>query len=227
MSIFKTLVLFMTCVYSSITYAEFKIISRTEWGAKEAQSVRLKKVNELDYNIVTLHFVTGSEYAPCGEKVIQDFQKKMMDLSQTADVPFQFLIDSCGNIYQGQELNTLPFHSGSTMEYKNQKNLSLNPNFKNIGIVLLGQSSSQVSIPQQAASVWLIEQLHNQYDIESLLNIESLKNQIQLCQYSYVASDFNRSVISQEQKDAFRKISLFHREIMQIDQSASFCSNTY
>jgi hypothetical protein len=143
------------------------------------------------------------------------------------DVPFQFLIDSCGNIYQGQELNWLPLHAGSTLEFQQQMILSMNPNFKNIGIALLSRSASQISTAQQAAAVWLIDTLRGQFSIQSLLDIEQLKKSMELCDSHYIANSFIKTTNSLEQNEAAKKIQKFFKDVVQLGRHNSFCASTY
>lgn len=213
--------------FSVSSFAEFKIISRADWNAEAAQTARMKSVDPQAYNAVTLQFPVGAELSTCDSATILKYQKKLMTEQNLPDVPFQFLIDSCGNIYQGQELSTLPLHAGSTLEYQQQMLLPLNPNFQNIGIALLSRSASQISVAQQAAAVWLIDHLRGQLSLQSILDMEQLKKSVELCNYNYIANDYIKTTNTLEQNEAAKKIQKFFKDVVQLGRHNSLCAATY
>lgn len=213
--------------FSVSSFAEFKIISRAEWNAEAAQMARMKTVDPQAYTAVTLQFPVGAELSTCDSTTILKYQKKLMTEQGLPDVPFQFLIDSCGNIYQGQELSTLPLHAGSTLEYQQKPMLSLNPNFQNIGIALISRSASQISVAQQAAAVWLIDHLRGQLSLQSIIDMEQLKKSIELCNYHYIANNFIKTTNSLEQDEAAKKIQKFFKDVVQLGRHNSLCATTY
>lgn len=213
--------------FSVSSFAEFKIVTRAEWNAEAAQTAQMKPVDPQAYNAITLHFPVAAELNSCNFSTVLAYQKKIMTEQGLPDVPFQFLIDSCGNIYQGQELNTLPLHAGSTLEFQQQMLLSLNPNFQNIGIALLSRSASELSTAQQAAAVWLIDNLRGQFTIQSLMEIEQLKRSIELCNYQYIANGYIKTTNSFEQIKAAKKIQKFFKDVLQIGRHNSICTTNY
>jgi N-acetylmuramoyl-L-alanine amidase len=217
------LFLFALLVFSS-SYAEFKIISRSKWGAQDSQTQKLKTVDEKMYRFVTLHFSASLAFKDCGPSVLQKYQQTLMESQKTLDLPFQFIIDTCGNIYQGQALNSLPFHSGSTLEYQKDGRLTDNPNYQNIGVLMMGPSDSDISVAQQAASVWLIEQLRLQFEIESLMSIEGIIKHTEQCSLRYVANSVTKTVVTTKQKEAFINITNFFSKHLLIDRQKS-CLN--
>ncbi len=223
----KTLFTIFIFFLATNSFAEFKIISRADWSALPAQTARMKTVEPQGYNALTLYFPTEADFRNCGSATIQNYQKKMMTETNLPDVPFQFLIDRCGNIYQGQELNTLPQHAGSTHEYIKQQTLTLNPNFQNMGVALLSHSSSDITVPQQAATVWLIDHLRGQYSLQSLMQIEELQRSVQLCGYHYVANGYLKTTNSAEQNEASRKILNFFKSVLPVGRHNSLCARTY
>ncbi len=220
--------IFLPVLFFSVSsWAEFKIIPRTEWNAEAARSAQMIPVNPQAYDAITLHFPVGAELNECGSMTVLNYQKKMMTEQSLPDVPFQFLIDRCGNIYQGQELNSLPIHAGSTLEFMQQMDVSLNPNFQNIGIALLSRSSSQLSTAHQAAAVWLIDHLRGPLNIQSVMQMEQLKRSIELCDYQFVANGYIKTVNSEEQNEAAKGIQNFFRHVLQIGRHNSLCASTY
>lgn len=220
-------ILFSILFFSVSSFADFKIIPRSEWKAQAAQSAQMKTVDPQAYNAITLHFPVGSELSECGSMTVLNYQKKLMTEQSLPDVPFQFLIDNCGKIYQGQELSTLPMHASSTLEFQQQLNVLLNPNFQNIGIALLSRSSSQVSTAQQAAAVWLIDTLRSQFNIQSIMQMEQLKRSVELCDYHFVANGYIKTVNSEEQNEAAKEIQKFFKHVFKIGRHNSLCASTY
>lgn len=219
---FKNLI-FASCLsllFFSKANAQFKIIERVQWGAEESTNDSNVEVDPEDYTKITLHFVR-SEYFfhDCEISNVANYQKNLIRTEKLVDVPFQFMVDSCGQIYEGRPQHLLPEHAGTTTAYLlDPTNIHLNPNYGNIGIGIMEGKIQKISVEQAGSTVWLIEQLRLQLPIQSLYQIESLKKSITACGDSYVAPPILTTALRPQQQESFEGISNFFVDTLSINR---------
>jgi len=200
--------IFLFLLNSSFLFAQQdqnipKIITRAEWGARPVitketitEADKLKGAGPItdysDYGIqippykrVILHNVNmmyedGKDIKGCGVEQAQYLQNYEMDDGDVkADLGYNFIIDRCGNIYEGRSLNYFPSHAGATVEAVTRHDLTKDPDYGSIGIAFIGYSESSFTVEQVNSAKLLIKYLIECYGINKILTHAEVKTQLE------------------------------------------------
>jgi len=183
------------------------IIKRADWGARPVitketitEEDKLKGagpiteysdygITNIDYSRFILHntnmmyedkHVDNTEPRGCGSKqakYIQDYEMDEGDVK--ADIGYNFVIDRCGNIYEGRSLSYVPSHSGATVEAIAQNDLTKDPDYGSIGIALISHSDEDLASEQVDAVKLLIIYYMSIYKIDKIITHAEVKPQLE------------------------------------------------
>lgn len=104
---------------------KIEIISREEWGARKWKShISMYKEYGLEkpnYEWITIH--NSNLGRGVEESIIKFIQNYHMEEFGWADIGYNYVIDSAGNIYEGRLLRFVPCHAGQTIEANKRENI--------------------------------------------------------------------------------------------------------
>lgn len=200
--------IFLFLVNSSFLFAQQdqntpKIITREEWGARPAitketitEADKLKGAGPIteysDYGIqmpsykrviihnVNMMYEDDKDIKGCGIEQARYLQNYEMDDGDIkADLGYNFIIDRCGNIYEGRSLYYFPSHAGATVEAVTRRDLTKDPDYGSIGVAFIGYSTSSFTAEQVGSAKLLIKYLIECYGINKILTHAEVKTQLE------------------------------------------------
>lgn len=196
-----------SCLALSQEVSVPNIIKRAEWGARPVitketitEEDKLKGagpvteysdygITIVDYSRFVLHntnmmyedkYNDNTDTRGCGvkqAKYIQDYE--MDDGDVKADIGYNFVIDRCGNIYEGRSLSYFPSHSGATVESVEQGDITKDPDYGSIGIALISHSDEDLTSEQIDSVKILIIYYMSIYKIDKIITHTEVKCQLE------------------------------------------------
>lgn len=153
------------------------IVSREAWGARPPRadiSTYARYGLELpDYTRIVLHVTSMGHAEGIAEmRRIQDFHMGERGFS---DIGYNYLIDSAGTIFEGRSLDYVPSHAGRSVEGDARHDITLDPDYRSIGIVFSADTDEPLTPAQVDAGVALVEFLKARHPIESIVTHTEVK----------------------------------------------------
>jgi len=156
------------------------IISRDAWGARppraDISTYRQYGIDSPEYTRIVLHVTSKGRGVGAAEaRRIQDFH---MDKRGFADIGYNFLIDSDGNVFEGRLLDYVPSHAGRTVEGDERHDIRLDPDYRSIGVVFSAETDQTLTPSQVEAGIALIRDLEKRFAIESVITHTEVKQSL-------------------------------------------------
>lgn len=153
------------------------IVSREAWGARaprpDISTWERYGLERPDYTRVVLHVTSmGHGQGAAEMKRIQNFH---MDDRGFSDIGYNYLIDSAGTIYEGRSLDYVPSHAGRSVEGDTQHDITLDPDYRSIGIVFSADTDEALTRAQVEAAVRLVDYLKSRHPIETIVTHTEVK----------------------------------------------------
>ncbi|NPD26451.1 hypothetical protein D7Y27_22175 [Corallococcus sp. AB004] len=118
---------------------QVKLISRETWGARSPDKSKGWDEYSPDTRLPLTRIVVHHTADPLGQTV-KELERKEQEAGY-ADMPYHFVITKNGEIYEGRRINVVGAHAG---EFKNNKDITRDPDYGAIGIVLTGDFESRM-----------------------------------------------------------------------------------
>ncbi|QAT84317.1 hypothetical protein EJ065_2745 [Corallococcus coralloides] len=118
---------------------QVKVIPRETWGALPPDKSKGWDEYPPNTHLPLTRIVVHHTADPLGQTVKELESKER--LAGYADMPYHFVITKNGEIYEGRRINIVGAHAG---EFKNNKDITKDPDYKSIGIVLTGDFESRM-----------------------------------------------------------------------------------
>ncbi|TNV67238.1 N-acetylmuramoyl-L-alanine amidase [Corallococcus exiguus] len=118
---------------------QVKVIAREAWGALPPDKGKGWDEYPSNTHLPLTRIVVHHTADPLGQTV-KDLESKERKAGY-ADMPYHFVIARNGEIYEGRRINIVGAHAG---EFKNNKDITKDPDYGAIGIVLTGDFESRM-----------------------------------------------------------------------------------